>query len=85
MTSFVKRLSMMLGFMIIAGSIALTLILCSSSAQPPESFTFHPTEERGEEFYDDTHNLKDYGIWNPAPVYGGGNAAPIPHPQEKSF
>lgn len=70
-----------------ATSAPLTLMPSSSPAQRLASIV-RPKDNmnRGDEVYLLTEDLEDYGIWNPSPVYGGGgNAAPIPHPEVKSL
>lgn len=83
-----KKLTMTMAVTMVAASTASTLILMSSSSTSSSpAFLFQEIEERGDCFSDvvnHNNDLEDYGIWNPAPVYGGGSSAPIPHPQEKS-
>ncbi|KAF4347531.1 hypothetical protein G4B88_025769 [Cannabis sativa] len=38
-----------------------------------------PLQSGGEHYHFPPKFMEDYGIWNPTPYFGGGNAAPIPH------
>ncbi|KAM6578598.1 hypothetical protein CsatB_030435 [Cannabis sativa] len=38
-----------------------------------------PLQNGGEHYHFPPEFMEDYGIWNPTPYFGGGNAAPIPH------
>ncbi|KAL5847760.1 hypothetical protein ACOSQ3_011284 [Xanthoceras sorbifolium] len=57
----------------------------NSLTASPESLPFQGLVEEGwkqggREFYQVQNAVEeDYGVWNPAPRYGGGNAAPVPH------
>ncbi|KAK3231737.1 hypothetical protein Dsin_003618 [Dipteronia sinensis] len=52
----------------------------SSSSSSPLSNSLEDWKQGGGEFYQVENVVEeDYGIWNPAPGYGGGTAAPVPH------
>ncbi|KAK2660648.1 hypothetical protein Ddye_007181 [Dipteronia dyeriana] len=64
----------------------------SSSSSSPLSNSLEDWKQGGGGFYQLENVVEeDYGIWNPAPGYSGGNAAPIPHaensllPEDLSF
>lgn len=61
--------------------------LSSSSPLPSPAFLFEPPtateQERGRQEHHHVQptaiEAEDYGFWDSAPYFGGGDAAPIPH------
>jgi hypothetical protein len=76
--------------MIMVVMMPMVVVTASSSLLPlspapsATSTLFDPLEDqvqRGEEQYQVQPEIlqEDYGIWYPAPDFGGGGTAPIPH------
>lgn len=85
MTTVVLKIAAVL---MLVMSTPLTLILSSSTVQPPVSIvrplSLRNNMNQGNKFYHRAEDLDDYGIWDPSPVFGGGGkAAPLPNSQEK--
>ncbi|KAG2692689.1 hypothetical protein I3760_08G064000 [Carya illinoinensis] len=88
-----RTLGLVIGMLCMIMVIMMPMVATSSwpSSVPPlslapstESLPSHPLKDqvqRGEEQYQAEPEvlLEDYGMWNPTPYDGGGDAAPIPH------
>lgn len=90
MSTGTLRFVMCMLCMIMVVMMPMVVVTASSSLLPlspapsATSTLFDPLEDqvqRGEEQYQVQPEIlqEDYGIWYPAPDFGGGGAAPIPH------